>query len=340
MDANDEDSGARRSPGALEPFEPLAQAPSARSHDSGTGGPGEPVRGADVAGRAGADEPERVSDAGGSEDAADSERGRTPGAGQEHTAGARQDSTGGSGQEGTAGSGRDGTAGSGQDGSGEPPAPSPRTGLAALSSGYQVVAALALAVVVVAACVHLAMVFLSLAPSNTVSKQHGKAIEEWIYPEFEQNWKLFAPNPLQQNINVQARAEVRLKDGDLRTTGWTDLSALDGAAIEHNPVPSHTQQNELRRAWDFFTATHSADNRAVGMRGALSEQYVRRIVVMRLYRDDPTSKEGVIQRVQVRSSTTNVQPPKWSRERVSDKPGYRQLPWWSVTADEAAGGVR
>jgi hypothetical protein len=195
-------------------------------------------------------------------------------------------------------------------------------------------------VIAVGACVHLLMVFLSLAPANTVTKQHGKAIEEWIYPEFEQNWKLFAPNPLQQNIAVQVRAEVRMKDGSVRTTGWTDLSAQDGDAITGNPVPSHTQQNELRRAWDFFGATHGADNRPVGLRGALSEQYVRRIVVMRLYRDDPTSKEGVIRRVQVRSSTTNVQPPKWSRERVSDKPVYRLLPWWSVTADEAAGGVR
>ncbi|MFF9582751.1 DUF5819 family protein [Streptomyces achromogenes] len=219
-------------------------------------------------------------------------------------------------------------------------APRPRTGVAALSPGYQVVAALALAVIAVAACVHLLMVFLSLAPSNTVTKQHGKAIEEWVYPEFEQNWKLFAPNPLQQNIAVQVRAEVRTRDGGLLTTGWTDLSAQDGAAIDGNPAPSHTQQNELRRAWDFFSATHGADNRAIGLRGSLSEQYLRRIVVMRLYRSDPASREGVLQRVQVRSSTTNVQPPPWSREPVSGKPAYRLLPWWSVTSDEAAGGVR
>ncbi|MFF5014281.1 DUF5819 family protein [Streptomyces sp. NPDC001165] len=218
--------------------------------------------------------------------------------------------------------------------------PAPRTGVAALSPRYQVGAAVALAIVAVAACVHLGMVFLSLAPANTVTKQHGKAIEEWVYPEFEQNWKLFAPNPLQQNIAVQVRAEVRMKNGSLRTTGWTDLSAQDGAAIDGSLVPSHTEQNELRRGWDFFVATHGTDNQPVGMRGALSQQYVRRIVVMRMHRTDPISREGVIQRVQVRSSTTNVQPPKWSREKISDKPVYRLLPWWTVPSDEAAGGVR
>nr|WP_285556657.1 DUF5819 family protein [Streptomyces hygroscopicus] len=220
-----------------------------------------------------------------------------------------------------------------------PQAPVPR-GLAALSLRYQIVAALAVAVVAVGVGVHLLMVFLSVAPQNTVSEQHGKAVEAWVFPEFEQNWKLFAPNPLQQNIAVQVRADVRMKDGSVRTTGWTDLSAQDGAAIDGNPVPSHTQQNELRRAWDFLTATHTADNRPVGLRGSLSEEYLRRIVVMRLYRTDPTSRLGIVQRVQVRSCTVDVQPPSWSGEKVPDKPLYRVLPWWTVSADEAAGGVR
>ncbi|MFJ6541841.1 DUF5819 family protein [Streptomyces sp. NPDC091385] len=220
------------------------------------------------------------------------------------------------------------------------PPTAPPSGVAALSPAYRLVAAVALGVVAVVVCVHLGMVFLSLAPANTVSKRHGKAVEAWVYPEFEQNWKLFAPNPLQQNIAVQARAEVRTKEGGVRTTGWVDLSAEDGAAIDHNPVPSHTQQNELRRAWDFLVSTHNADSRPVGTRGALSEEYVRRIVVMRLGREADVRSQGVVQRVQVRSETVNVPPPSWSSERISPRPVYRELPWWNVTADEAAGGVR
>ncbi|WP_405992116.1 DUF5819 family protein [Streptomyces sp. NBC_00986] len=223
----------------------------------------------------------------------------------------------------------------------DPAAPADaRIGVAALSLRYQVGAALAVAVVAVAALVHLGMVFLHVAPSNTVTKQHGKAIDEWIYPEFEQNWKLFAPNPLQQNIEVQVRADVRSADGTTRTTGWYDLSAEDGAAIDGNPLPSHTEQNELRRAWDFLTATHDNSNRPIGLRGTLAETYLRRIVVLRLDRDDAAGKGGAVQRVQVRSRTTNVPPPEWSDEQVSTTPQYRLLPWWAVPADEAAGGVR
>ncbi|WP_437033210.1 DUF5819 family protein [Streptomyces sp. enrichment culture] len=215
----------------------------------------------------------------------------------------------------------------------------PRTGVAALSLPYRIGAALALAVVAAAVCVHLGMTFLHVAPANTVSKEHGGAIQRWIYPEFEQNWKLFAPNPLQQNISLQVRADVLTADGDVRTTRWYDLSAEDGRAIDGNLLPSHTQQNELRRAWDFFVATHDDENRPVGGRGALSESYLRRIVVMRLDRADAAGAGGVVDRVQVRSRTTNVPPPAWSREQVSTTPVDRTLPWWPVPEDEARGGI-
>ncbi|SFH03602.1 DUF5819 family protein [Streptomyces mirabilis] len=208
------------------------------------------------------------------------------------------------------------------------------TGIASLPLRSQVVAALALAVVAVVACVHLGMVFLHVAPTNTVTKQHGRAIDDWIYPEFEQNWKLFAPNPLQQNIDVQVRAQVRGADGGITETGWYDLSALDGAAIDGNLLPSHTQQNELRRAWDFYIGTHDNDNRPVGLRGDLSQRYLRRIVVLRLDREGAGGKGAVVESVQVRSRTTNVPPPKWSEEQVSDTPVLRELPWWTVPEED------
>ncbi len=210
----------------------------------------------------------------------------------------------------------------------EPAAPA--TGVAALSPRYQIGAVVALAVAAVAVCAHIGLVFLHVAPSNTLTKKHGSAVDEWVFPEFEQNWKLFAPNPLQQNVAVQVRAEVSTADGGIRTTGWYDLSAEDGRAVEGNPVPSHTQQNELRRAWDFFVATHDSEHRPVGVRGALSESYLRRIAVLRLERDQAAGPHGTVERVQYRSRTTDVTPPPWSGEKVSGRPAYRELPWWSV----------
>ncbi|MGW1772256.1 DUF5819 family protein [Streptomyces sp. NPDC002104] len=214
--------------------------------------------------------------------------------------------------------------------------PPPRApGIAGLPAPYRVVTALALGAMAVAACGHLAFVFLHVAPSNTVSKRHARVIDRWIYPELEQNWKLFAPNPLQQNIAVEVRAEMRTDDGRLVTGDWRDLSAEDGAAIRHSLLPSHTEQNELRRAWDFFTGSHDEDNKSTGDRGELAEQYLRRIALDRLKTTDGAHgagrpAESRIVRIQLRGATTEVAAPPWSDEKADTRTSYRELPWWTA----------
>ncbi|MEV0260587.1 DUF5819 family protein [Streptomyces sp. NPDC050617] len=210
----------------------------------------------------------------------------------------------------------------------EPDEQEPARGIAALSLPARIAVALGVAVATVAATIHIAMMFLQVTPPNTVTKKHGAAVDDYVYPEFEQNWKLFAPNPLQQNVAVQARAEVRRADGRLATGGWVDLTAQDAAAIRHNPFPSHTQQNELRRAWDSYVANHDAEDRPNGLRGELSEQYLRRVV---MFRFGAERDGGRVQRIQLRSATTNVAPPSWSDEKTDLKTAYHELRWWPVT---------
>ncbi|UQA94322.1 DUF5819 family protein [Streptomyces halobius] len=210
--------------------------------------------------------------------------------------------------------------------------------LAALSLPSRIVIGVAACAVAAVVAIHLAMMFLHVAPANTLSKHQSELIGDYVYPEYEQNWKLFAPNPLQQNIAVQARARLRTEDGTTRTTGWIDLTARDGQAIVHNPLPSHTQQNQLRRGWEFFLNSHNAQNRPTGMRGELSERYIRRIVMHRLD-GEWTAAGGRVEQIQVRSKTTAVSPPPWSTEKISDKPTFRVLPWWQVTADDLPEGA-
>ncbi|WP_436737812.1 DUF5819 family protein [Streptomyces sp. BBFR102] len=213
-------------------------------------------------------------------------------------------------------------------------------GIGALRVGNQVVAAVVLALVAAGVGVHLLMVFLHIAPANTVTRQHGQAVDDYVYPEFEQNWKLFAPNPLQQNIAVQARAEILVEDGALDRTRWVDLSALDGEAIDGDLLPSHTRQNLLRRGWDFYVNSHDGAGVPNGVRGDLSERYVRRIVLARLAAELDGTRDGVIDRIQLRSRTTPVPPPPWSEEKASRAPADRELAWWSVTdADVPLGGT-
>lgn len=200
--------------------------------------------------------------------------------------------------------------------------------VAALSLPARIAVALAVAVVAVGALYHLAMVFLHVAPSNTISREHSKAVDDYIYPEFEQNWKLFAPDPLQQNIHVQARAEIRKAGGTLSTTSWVDLTGMDIAAMRHDPAPSHTQQNELRRAWSFYTDTHDGKEQATsGDRSDMSRTYLLRILEMRF---GHRLNGGDVVRLQARSATVSVAKPSWSGEKSDTQTYYRELPWWAV----------
>lgn len=195
----------------------------------------------------------------------------------------------------------------------------------------RIVIAGTIAVVAIAVTVHLLLLFLYLAPSNAVSRQHDELVRGYVYPEFDQNWRLFAPNPLQTNINVHARAEVKSPDGSLRTTPWASLTDQDIAHIRGNPAPSHEYQNLLRQAWDFYTRQHDGDGKAIGLLGELSETYVRRIAAHRL---GPRLDGGQMVKVQVYAAYTPIAPPKWSNETVDPRASQKVLAWWPVSKED------
>jgi hypothetical protein len=186
------------------------------------------------------------------------------------------------------------------------------------------------------ACVlaFLGALFLAVAPANSVSKEYRSQVDAVVYPEFEQNWKLFAPDPLQRNVAVDARVQTIGADGRVATGEWRALTAEDWAAIRHDPAPSHLDQNLLRRAWDFYESTHGdGDGRAAaGSRGQLAEQYLERIALQRI----GPGGDRVIQ-VQLRATVTAVAPPRWSSEQVDTAPHVRELPWWPVQPEDWRG---
>jgi hypothetical protein len=200
-------------------------------------------------------------------------------------------------------------------------------GTTTLSRPSRIVIMIAATAAVLGVAFHLLMVFLDVAPENTLSSQQSKLVNAYIYPEFEQNWELFAPNPLQANIHVWARAQIQKSDGKTEVLGWVDLTAMDIAKILHNPAPSHTQQNELRRAWTFYTSTHDNDGKPIGERGMLSQQYLQRIVQTRF---GPRLNGGEVIRVQVRTGTTRVAAPPWTAEKNDTDTSFQVLSWWTV----------
>ncbi|MFD8479165.1 DUF5819 family protein [Kitasatospora sp. NPDC059673] len=180
----------------------------------------------------------------------------------------------------------------------------------------------------------LGVLFLQVAPENSVSREYRAQLDAVVYPEFEQNWQLFAPDPLQREVTVAARVQTIADDGRITTLDWHSLTAGDLAAIRHDPAPSHLDQNLLRRAWDFYVTTHPDGDgpAAAGSRGRLAEQYLKRIALQRI----GPGGERVLQ-VQLRVDTAAIAPPAWSEEQVDTSVHSRELPWWPVRAEDWRG---
>ena len=183
---------------------------------------------------------------------------------------------------------------------------------------------------------HLTITFLTNSPTNTVSTRFATPIAKWVYPWFEQNWRLFAPNPMSQNFTVEARVST---DCYSRVTPWYNLSQMDYDTIHDNPFPGHTEQNELRRAWtDGYAATH--DNSDVGTSGRadMMRQYLVNIALERI---DPRSAEdgvppGKIMSIEFRVTTTDIAPAE-TPKRVM-RPSVHIIPWRQVSPDAVSYG--
>ncbi|WP_329875297.1 DUF5819 family protein [Streptomyces sp. SP18CS02] len=168
-----------------------------------------------------------------------------------------------------------------------------------------------------------------MAPPNTVSTRYHRQINAWVYPLFEQNWRLFAPDPDSANRRILARTAHTASDGSVRVSPWFDLTAVDNAAVEHNVFPSHTAQNLLRRAWTSYSDTHGGDDSARSDRAGLLREYLRNIAADRVAAH---AKGGAFDFIQLRVVTLPVAAPGTTAgDRPPTPVENRLLPWWKVT---------
>jgi Family of unknown function (DUF5819) len=195
--------------------------------------------------------------------------------------------------------------------------------------------ACAVCVCLATALVHVCLVFLFVAPPNTVSQRYQRQIDAWIYPYFEQNWQLFAPDPQSDQEQISARSAVTSADGARRVGAWVDLTGMDQAAVRHDPFPSRTAQNMLRRAWAAYLAApdsdpndpgdpeDSSDAGDSGQAGML-RRYLADIAAQRL----GAHGQRAFDAVQLRVTTTPIAPGGRAAAPASDT---TYLPWWQVT---------
>lgn len=180
------------------------------------------------------------------------------------------------------------------------------------SRGVLVAAAALIALVT---ATQMAAMFLASSPPGTISRQYDTQLNWWISPWLGQNWKLFGPDPQTENLTILAR----VRDADGAQSSWVDLTAMDYAAVLHDPMPSHANENELRLAWDQYTKSRPGSAEQGMMR-----RYLTNFVIERLGLTVPGPCTGI----QLEAVTTPMPPPGTA---APQPPTNQYLPWWALT---------
>lgn len=204
-------------------------------------------------------------------------------------------------------------------------------GLSGLPRPLRAAVGLAAALCVAVALVHLVMVFLYVAPSNEVSQRYSSRINAWINPLFEQNWRLFAPDPQSATQQISARTFHVSASGVRQVSDWFELTAVDDSAVDHNAFPSHTSQNMLRRAWDCYVASHGNDDQSNSERALMLQKYLRNIAVDRVSAYRHSAFEYIELRVITRPIAAAA--PGGPGPKAPAPIETRYLPWWKVASD-------
>jgi hypothetical protein len=182
-----------------------------------------------------------------------------------------------------------------------------------------------------ATLIHVVLIFLHVAPPNAISQLYSKQIKAWVFPVFEQNWRLFAPDPESVNRQISVRTMRTDTNGTVQVSDWFDLSGVDNAATRHNPFPSHTTQNMLRRAWSSYLETLGGDDQPRSERAVMIRQYLHNIAAERV----ADQGGGSFDSIQLRVVTLPVGPPGpagGNRPAMTTPTPVdtRYLPWWKV----------
>ena len=198
----------------------------------------------------------------------------------------------------------------------EPTRPSETVGDAPpvrLSRWSRALLAVAAGLIALVTATQLASMFFAASPPSTLSERYNAQLSWWVTPWLGQNWKLFGPKPQEENLTILAR----VRDAGGAQSNWVNLTAIDYAAVLHDPMPSHANENELRLAWDAYQ--NSKPGSAVQ---GMMQQYLVNFVAQRL-----GFTPGTYTDVQLQVLTTPMPLPG---STAPMPPTNQYLPWWPL----------
>jgi hypothetical protein len=207
----------------------------------------------------------------------------------------------------------------------------------ALPTALRLATRAGVALCVAVSLVHVLFLFLHVAPPNAISQRYARQVQGWVYPLFEQNWRLFAPDP--ESAVPQISVRTASSGATPEVSGWFDLTAVDNAAVRHKVFPSHTAQNMLRRAWTGYLESHGTSDLSATESAVMWQEYLRNIAVDRVtaLRRGAVAGGAGIAGIQLRVRTRPVMGYDAAGHPRTAPPSTietRYLPWWKATTND------
>jgi hypothetical protein len=115
---------------------------------------------------------------------------------------------------------------------------------------------------------HFVMTFLYVAPRNAISAYADKGVSSYILPYFDQDWQLFAPDPVKTDPHVLVRAKVVEVNGQQRVTSWLDITRPELARVKGHLFPDRVSRLTAKVAGSLFDAAEQQERAAADQQHA------------------------------------------------------------------------
>jgi hypothetical protein len=94
--------------------------------------------------------------------------------------------------------------------------------------------------------IHFSFTFIYLSPGNTWRSKNWDTIFSYMNPVFTQNWRLFAPNPANQQLNLDMRVHYVDQAGATHETGWRSITQPVIQSLQSNRFSTNARLSELQ----------------------------------------------------------------------------------------------
>jgi len=91
---------------------------------------------------------------------------------------------------------------------------------------------------------------LIVTPSGTPLRAEARSL---ALPYFGQSWRVFAPNILKANRDLEIRAQWRDDSGELVRSDWVSITQIELRTVSGNPVPSRIAKSSWNPVGTYLT---------------------------------------------------------------------------------------